>query len=138
MSQNAEFDKSLEIIKVPETDNMDTKLRVESIETWLIKLNDNVEDVSVRVDTQDTNRNLKCSEHVENTMKALQNEFVALKETIAITASSQSKSLTKMKSCKECGEVFLRNYEFENHMVHVQGFEKTNKSDICGKTFFLK
>ena len=49
LSQNEEFDKSLERIKVLERENMDTKLRVESIETWLIKLNDNVEDVSRQI-----------------------------------------------------------------------------------------
>ena len=134
MSQNEDFDDALERIKVLEIENTETKLRIESVENWLIKLDDKIKDVSVRADTSG---DPKCTEHVENNMKALRSEFAVLKETVAFTATSQPKSL-KTKTCNDCGEVFSRNYELENHMVHIHGSEKTHKCDICGKTFYLK
>ena len=135
LSQNEEFDDALKRVKVLETENLETKLRIESIETWLLKLNDKVQENS---DRTDPNENHKDSEHLEKDMEDLRHEFVALKETIVHTATSEPMSNSNSISCKECGETFLRNHELERHMIGTHGLEKTNKCETCGKTFYLK
>ena len=37
-------------VKVLKIENTETKLRIESLETWLLKLNDKVEDVTGKTD----------------------------------------------------------------------------------------
>ena len=71
-------------------------MRIESIETWLLKLNDKVEDVRE-----------KESKHLKNDFENLGNEFDTFKKTIVDTATS--KPISDKKSCKEGGKTFLRN-----------------------------
>ena len=135
LSQNEELDDALNRVKVLEIENTETKLRLESIETWLLKVNDKVEHAGIRTGTHG---NLKDSEQLENDMETLRNDFTALKETVALTTTSKPIGHSKSKSCNECGEMFLENYELENHMVIFHKLEKSNKCEICGKTFYLK
>ena len=44
--------------KVLEIKNTETKLRIESLETWLLKLNDKVEDVAGKADSHQNKKNL--------------------------------------------------------------------------------
>ena len=119
LSQNEELDDALNKVKVLEIENTETKLRIESLETWLVKLNNKVEDVTGKTDLED-----------------MRKEFDAVKKTMIDTATSQPNS-TK-KCCKECGKTFLRNHDFEKGMVDTHGSEKPNKCETCGKTFYLK
>ena len=37
-------------------------------------------------------------------------------------------SISNKKSCRECGEMIIRNHKLEKHMVHTNGLDKTNKN----------
>ena len=50
LCQSEEFEEALERVKVLEIQNTKVKLRLESLETWFIKLNKKVEDDSARLD----------------------------------------------------------------------------------------
>jgi uncharacterized C2H2 Zn-finger protein len=133
LSQNEELDDALKRVKGLEIENTETKLRIESIETWLLKLNDKVEDVSCKTDSHE---NEKASEHPKNDLEDLRKEFDAFNKTIVDNATSEP--ISDKKSCTECGKTFLRNHELEKHMVNTHGAEKPNKCETCGKTFYLK
>ena len=53
LSQNEELDDALNKVKVLEIENTETKLRIASLETWLLKLNDKVEDVAGKTDSHE-------------------------------------------------------------------------------------
>lgn len=65
---------------------------------------------------------------MENQVDALCKEFSSFKENIALPKTLSKASLIKKKSCHK-----YSNFELENYMVLVQGFEKTHKCEICGK-----
>ena len=89
LSQNEELDDALNKVKVLEIENTQTKLRIESLETWFLKLNDEVEDVAGKADSH---QNKKESKHMQNDLEDLRKEFDAVKKTIVDTATSQPNS----------------------------------------------
>ena len=135
LCQSEEFDEALEKIKVLEANNTETKFRLESLETWVLKLNDKVENVTAKIETDE---NHECSEHLKDQVETLSKEIFSLKETITLPATLKTTSPLKNKSCNKCGETFARNYELETHMFHMHELEKTSKCEICGKSFYLE
>ena len=85
LSQNEELDDALNKVKVLEIENTETKLRIESLETWLLKLNDKVEDAAGKADLH---QNKKESKHMKNDLEDLRKEFDAVKKTSLDTATS--------------------------------------------------
>ena len=128
LCQSEEFDEALEKVKVLGAHNTETKFRLESLETWMLKLNDKVEDVTAKMET---------NEHLKNQVETLRKDLSSLKETLALHATLKTTSPLKNKSCNKCGETFAKNYELETHMVNMHELEKTHKCEICGKTFYL-
>ena len=130
LSQSEQFDNAMDRVNDLENDNIQNKFRLESLENWMLKLN---EKLDKGLATVDGTTNTKLEEQIDDVRK----EFKSLKE--AVTAAPASTScLPKAKSCSKCGETFTRNFELENHMVHFHGLSKTFACDICGKTFYLK
>ena len=134
LCQSEQLDDVFERVKVLETENVQTKFRLESLENWMLKLNEKTQEATEKIDTFDGSAQFK--EQIEDIRK----EFSSLKETIVTPEAAESTPtcLPKSKSCNKCGEKFAKNFELENHMVHFHGSDKTNACEICGKTFYLK
>ena len=79
LCQSEEFDDALERVKVLEIQNTETKLRLESLETWFLKLNDKVEDATIKIDT---GGHAEDSEHLKNQVDTLNKEFSSLKKPL--------------------------------------------------------
>ena len=134
LCQSEQLDDVFERVKVLETENVQTKFRLESLENWMLKLNEKTQEATEKIETFEDSAQFK--EQIEDIRK----EFSSLKETIVTPAAAESTPtcLPKNKSCNKCGEKFAKNFELENHMVHFHGLDKTNACGICGKTFYLK
>jgi predicted nucleic acid-binding Zn-ribbon protein len=78
LCQSEEFDKVIARVKVLESENIQTKFRLESLENWFLKLNEKVEEVSTKIDTL---RNQEDSTHLKEEMKDICKEFSSLKES---------------------------------------------------------
>ena len=122
LSQSEIFDDTMEKVKVLERENMSNKMRIESLETWVLKLNEKVE-------TVDT------AEQVAKQIDAIKEELASLKETSSTPHATVN--LAKEISCKKCEKTFTRNSDFETHMVVTHAYEKTHSCETCGKKFFL-
>ena len=133
LCQSELFDNVTERVKVLEIENIENKLRLESLENWLLKLNDKVNETIEKMETlEGTHDNSDVLEEIET----LRGEIFSMKESISTPVASENPS--RKKSCSECGETFERNFELENHMVDLHGKEKTHACEICGKTFYLR
>ena len=76
---------ALNKVKVLEIKITETKLRIESLETSLLQLNDKVEDVAGKTDSH---QNEKESKQMKNDLEDLRKEFDAVKKTFLDTATS--------------------------------------------------
>ena len=85
LSQIEELDDALNKVKVVEIKITETKLRIESLETSLLQLNDKVEDVARKTDSH---QNEKESKQMKNNLEDLRKEFEAVKKTFLDTATS--------------------------------------------------
>ena len=101
-----------------EHENLTNKFRLESVENWV----------------------LKQSEAINNVDKKLEIDVKEIKDKVATyeaTPGIQTNDLPKSKfKCKECGKTFDKNCELENHLeehVDVQRFS----CKTCSKEFFL-
>lgn len=128
--QSEQFDNAMEKVKVLENENVANKFRLESLENWLLKLNDKFQEANEKI--EDTGPK---ESYLKDQIDDIRKEFCTLKETIVTEAST---CLPKMKSCSQCEGTFSRNVELERHMVHFHRLDKPHACEICGKTFYLE
>jgi len=123
LCQSVLLDTTIEKIKELETENLTVKVRLEALENWALKLNEKHEKIKEEVEES-------LEERIRARIDAFHEEALSTKENIPTPQTS--------KPCKECDETFSKNFELENHMVHVHGCQKSNSCDICGKKFYLE
>jgi hypothetical protein len=133
LSQSEVFDDTFERVKALESENVANKMRIESLETWILKLNDKTEEVQGKITNVDPD---KETEHLEQRIDALGRELNTIKE--AFENPSTSASPTYKISCRECGENFERNCDYESHMVDFHDCEQMFSCEECGKKFYLE
>ena len=80
-------------------------------------LDDNLSNIGADKVQQSSEKMKVLEEKVAKLEASLEVTVKIQKKTIADTAPSQPKKVLDKKSCKECGEMFLRNHEFENHTM---------------------
>ena len=74
LCQSDEFENALERVKVLERENIENKLRLESLEHWLLKLNDKMQETNETLGTTD-------STHLKEQMEVIHKEICSMKET---------------------------------------------------------
>ena len=92
-------------------ENKTINTRIESIENWLLKKDEEFKEMTVKLSTTSSRH-----ENVSNPEN--KNSFE--------------------KKCNECGEVLTRNSDFEKHMQEKHDAKKTFECDVCGKMFLLE
>jgi hypothetical protein len=115
------MDELEEKIKELELEKVTTKTRLEALENWVLKQSDVIESLSKHVSKIDASV-LRQNENPENVADEEHDENLEQKKKI---------------ECKECGQMFERNCDFERH-VEEHMLEKEFQCDICGKDFYLK
>ena len=71
LCQSDEFENALERVKVLERENIENKLRLESLEHWLLKLNDKMQETNENIETLGT----KDSTQLKEQMKSFARKF---------------------------------------------------------------
>ena len=71
LCQSEEFENALERVKVLERENIENKLRLESLEHWLLKLNDKMQETNENIETLGT----KDSTQLKEQMKSFARKF---------------------------------------------------------------
>ena len=104
-------------------DNQTNKARIESIENWLLKQDENLKELKTELSTTSDNRNNDTSREFENPPKEVAN-------------LGNKKAFEK--KCNQCGKIFYRNSDFEKHMEEKHEAEKTFECNTCGKKFLLE
>ena len=128
LCQSEVVEDTFERVKVLEVENLTSKTRLEFLENWVLKLNENDIEVRDKIGKlEDVN-----SSNFEAKIDALDREISSLKKNPEKAHSPCG------KSCSECKEKFSKNCDLENHMVEVHGCEKLHSCEICGKSFLLK
>ena len=125
------IEETAEKVKALEMEVLSDKARLESLENWTLKLNENVEKVGRKLEIHE---NTGESTNLEDRMDTIDQELNCMKESINTTRTDNSSKI----SCKDCGETFAANFQLENHMVKSHGKDKSHSCDICGKDFFLR
>jgi hypothetical protein len=99
-------------VKDIELENLTSKTRIESLENWMIKQNNNIEKLEGKVSS------------------------IHEKEVIMNSVKSASPNVKVLK-CDVCDQTFTRNCDFENHMDEHQK-NREYECNICRKQFFLR
>ena len=133
-------------IKTIEHEEISIKTRIDSLENWVLKQNEQISDLNEKLSSMDNNGViLKETKEIQNLKKQIisleidintvknSRTFNHPQEQICVKTVPSSKAI----SCKECGKMFKRNCDLEKHVETVHVSEKTNECEVCGKLFFL-
>jgi len=135
LCQSEQFDEAMDRLKALEVENVQNKFRLESLENWLIKMNDKTQEAFGKIQKLERT-GPKDSTQLKNQIGNISKELCSLKETILTPEASTC--IPKRKSCSECDETFEKTFEMEKHMVNVHGSDKPHACEVCDKTFYLK
>ena len=102
-----------------EHENRTNKLRLESLEDWVMKQNESIKDLDNKIEVEAKKLKEQVNENVQNTSTSPSHEL--------------PKSVFK---CKECGKTFSKNCQLEDHLEEHESLKKF-KCETCNKEFFL-
>ena len=132
-------------IKALECEQSSSRAKIESLENWVLKQSNTIEELQKKLSRLDENADMFVKESnetesirkknygIEIEMKALKRSAPFAKET-----SNQDKSERTHIKCKVCVKRFKLNSDFEKHMVENHQHEKKFECQSCRKYFYLE
>ena len=135
-----------ERIKMVEQGSLSDKIRIESLENWVLKQSDEIKVLNGRVSRLDKDDVIiEENGELENVKKKLigveidLKHLKSLKNRIVEGYSEEPKAYeTKVSiKCDQCSEKFVKACHLEEHLEG-HGAEKPHDCSFCGKQFFLK
>ena len=140
IDQNECLDELEQRIKLLEHSDITNKARIESLESWVLKQGDSINNLDEKLESMDKTGavNKESKDIVELKMKMSQLEQqVKLPSSKNTVLKAEKERVFKAVKCKECGDIFSKNFELEKHMVNIHKCEKNYSCEHCDKAFYL-
>ena len=122
-------------VKSFEMPNITTQIRIESLESWVLKQEDRIKKLEEKVSTKEvTNKDVTVNDRQLDDIM----EKSTILENKVNKVEPASKSDTKGTKCMHCDETFSKNCELESHIENEHESDQKHECNVCGKTFILK
>ena len=145
LCQSEALEQMEEKMKTLEQENITNKVKMEYLETWVIKQHDLIEDLNQKFSRLDQNgvivKESNETEILRKKVLGIEFDVDDLKKSSTRKLKENTKPLSPklyVKKCTDCDETFTKNSDFEVHMIDKHEKEKTFKCEICDKTFVLE
>ena len=142
IEQNKTVEELEQKIKHLEHSDITTKAKLEALENWVLKQDDNIHQLDELLSVMDKNGAVvKESNQIKELARKVSDVETNLRQVRSTTkkinkSEVNDEQVSKSMKCKECNDEFTRNCDLE---AHLEGHkrEKEFKCEVCGKGFYL-
>ena len=128
-------------VKILEHEKVSNAARIEALENWVLKQDDQITKVKDKLSTMDVNgaiiKENKDIDDLKMKITSVEIDMVTVKARNHGASKNQEKNMN-LKKCDICSESFTRNCDLETHLDNQHEKRKELKCDLCDKTFHLK
>ena len=132
-------------IEEAECKDVTNRTRIEALENWVLKQDDLIKDLNKKLDTMDANGAIiQESSEIETIKKQIVSLEIDMKSDKSAKSSRKNdeqeignNTRSKSVKCEDCGRLFSRNCDFEEHLEEHQT-DKLFECKECGKKFYLE
>ena len=144
LCQSEALEQMEENVKNLEKENTTNKVKIEYLESWVVKQHDLIEDLNQKFSRLDKNgvlvKESSDSQTIQKKLVAIEIDVDSLKNSLKHKESTKPQLNSKLhaRKCKECEETFTKNSDLEMHVITEHEQEKTFQCGICAKRFVLE
>jgi len=144
LCQSEALEQMEEKVKILEQENTTNKVKMEYLESWVVKQHEVIEDLNKKFSRLDKNgvlvKESRDAQSMHKKLLGIEIDVDSLKNSLKRKENTKPhpKSSLHAKKCKECGETFTQNSDLEMHVISEHGQEKSFQCEICDKRFVLE
>ena len=139
LAQHDTIVRNEEKVKHLEHAQVTNQSRIEALENWVLRQNDQILELEQNVARLDRDGVIE-KENVE--IVTMKKRIVSLEIDVSNVKTKPetlpTPNLSTQRTCQKCNSNFPRTCDLENHMIAEHNVEKKHKCSDCGKHFLFK